>query len=209
MAIGDIYSVSFNCSSNNRAWSFGCHALEESNSSDPDDAGVLSRACSTHFESTLKAILGDNSFFESVEAYKVWPSPVLSGYTPIADGLGTAGSDEMSNDNALVIQLRQDQGAAKFNGTIFLAGQIQGNHSQNVWNGPYLTGAVKAFADQFAVSVPADSPESGSWKLAVLSKKFVPPATAEGTALEIVSAVASNRVFSQRRRKQRVQGFRN
>lgn len=207
MATGDIYFNRFNCSSNNRAWAFGLHCEETTPSSQEQNAEVVADAVAAHVESTLTAILSDDSFFESVQSWKVHGVDAIAGVSVRDAVAGGQIGDTMPSDNALVINLRQIAGAARFNGSIALAGQIMQNHQQNQWSSAYLTGAVDAFADVLLTNINAISPEGGVWRFVVLSKAFSPSGTPVGTALDIVSTAPNNRVMTQRRRKQKVRGW--
>lgn len=113
----------------------------------------------------------------------------------------------MSNDNALYINLRQDTVNARFNGGMYIAGLSENDQDDNLWDDNFLNGAVKAFTDTFETSLIVEATADGSYAFAVLSKAFTPQTTPIGTAFEVFRAVASNRVSTQRRRKQKVRGW--
>ena len=122
-------------------------------------------------------------------------------------GVGTRPGDDLSNDNAAFFNLRQTAGDAKFNGGIYVAGQTQTDQDKGSWATAYVSGALQTFADVFQDAIDAISPDTGQIRPVVLSVKYTPAGTPIGTALDIVTATPTSRVMSQRRRKQKVQGW--
>jgi len=207
MSVGDIWFNRVNCSTNNRAWSFGLHTEVSTESTDPEDGGVWSRAIIAAINTPIIAILSTTSRLESVQSWRRYATDARAGMSISSAGVGTRSGNDLSNDNAVFFNLRQTAGDAKFNGGIYVAGQTQTDQSEGKWAAAYVTGALQTFADVFEDWIDAVSPDSGQCRPVVLSKAFTPAGTPIGTGLDIVTATPTNRVMSQRRRQQRVQGW--
>ena len=207
MAINDLWHCRVNCSTNNRGWAFGLWLKETVNISTELEGAIVANALFAHLNTSLIGILSNDSKFESVAAWRRHPTSARPGLQISTGGTGGRVGPALSNDNALYIDLRQEDQDAKYNGGIFLAGQRQADHSNNLWDDAYVTGAVKTFTDQLEQSVVAQSPDGGSWAISVVSKRFQPPSTPIGTPFEVFQAQASNRVMTQRRRRQKSRGY--
>tara|TARA_R100000306_G_C4373227_1_gene140875 strand:+ start:1498 stop:2133 length:636 start_codon:yes stop_codon:yes gene_type:complete len=207
MSVGDIWFNRVNCSTNNRNWSFGIHTEVSTESSDPEDGGVWSRAILAAVNTPLTAMLSGTSRLESVQSWRRFATDARAGMAISTGGVGDRPGDDLSNDNAVFFNLRQTAGDAKFNGGIYVAGQTQDDQELGSWGSTYVSGPLQTFADVFEDHIDAVSPDSGQCRPVVLSKKFTPVATPIGTALDIVTATPTTRVMSQRRRQQKVQGW--
>lgn len=207
MANGDIYKCKINCSTNNRAWSVGIHVEEINPISVAGNGQIVAKAVEEHFRATFQTCISQQSAFEGVEVWKLWAERGAPGKVASQSANGVRTGDSLTNDNALVLQLRQSAGAAKFNGMVFLSGQSESDHSLNDWDPTYLDTFVELLCDKFLEQIDAVSPDGGSWRTVVLSQKFTPPTTAVGTPLDVVDCVPTTRVMSQRRRKQKVDGY--
>lgn len=207
MSVGDIWFNRVNCSTNNRAWSFGLHTEVQTESSDPEDGGVWSRAILAAVNTPLIACLSTTSRLESVQSWRRYATDARAGMAISTAGVGTRSGNDLSNDNAAFFNLRQTAGDAKFNGGIYVAGQTQTDQDKGSWATAYVSGALQTFADVFEAAIDAISPDTGQIRPVVLSVKFTPAGTPIGTALDIVTATPTSRVMSQRRRKQKVQGW--
>ncbi|MHC4073469.1 MAG: hypothetical protein ACYTGS_15770 [Planctomycetota bacterium] len=207
MAVGDIFATRVNCSTNNRAWSFGLWLEEVSPASPTDEGRVISDALHAHINTQLVGMLSNESCFESVQAWRRHPEPCRPGYTKVTGGTGGRVGDAAPNDNAMYISLRQVAQDAKHNGGIYVSGFRDDDLTNNEWNGTFLLIQVKAFTDVLDDLINAVGGDSGQWRVVVLSKSFAPPTTPIGTPFDVVEAIAANRVMSQRRRAQKVQGY--
>lgn len=208
MATGDIYHAVVNCSTNNRAWSFGLHYEETNPSSMEDRAQLVADSLVTHLLATLTGVLSTESFFESVYCTKLFGVQAIPGLSVVGTGgVGTRAGDTLPNDNALMLQLRQIARPANRNGKIFIAGQTATDHTDNKWTSAYLNGNVATFAAQLEFVVNAIAPETGSWRLVVLSQADAVPTTPAGTPLDVTDVVATTRVMTQSRRRQRNVGW--
>lgn len=209
MAVGDLYKVSINCSTNNRGWSFGAWVQESSPITPADDAAVIARAVLGRIELQLQAVLTLSSWIESVQAWRRFPGPSLPGFVKKIGGRGTVVGTDMSNDNSLFINLRQSAQDARFNGGVNLAGQTDANHAGNVWDAAYLAGAVQSFANTLVGLFSAEIGDSGTFEWVVVSEAFTPPQNSIGTPFDVTAAVPADRVLTQRRRRQKSAGFTN
>ena len=207
MTVGDIYYASVQGSTNNRSWTFGFYLKETVDPELDDDAQPIADALVAHQQTELAALLPNDSFVESYNVWKRHPGSARPGQSLILLAPGTRPGRSMSNDNALYINLRQDTVNARFNGGMYIAGLSENDQDDNLWDDNFLTGAVKAFTDTFESSLIVEATADGSYAFAVLSKAFTPQTTPIGTAFEVFRAVASNRVSTQRRRKQKVRGW--
>ena len=207
MASGDIYEVKVNCSSNNRAWSFGGHLLEQTPQNPENDGRVVARAVNDHILAAMRGVLTMASFMESVQAWRRFPTTSMPGFVKTGLGTGALFGNTMSNDNALYLDFRQSAGDAKFNGGAFIAGMSEAETEGNEFRDTFIEGAVQDLADVLQGFVNAVSSDTGQWQWVVLSKSFTPPATNIGTALDVTSVVPTARVMTQRRRRQKSQGF--
>lgn len=208
MAItGDLHYNKFNFSTLNRAWSFGLWTEVTTPTTPSLDAGVVSRALVAHFQTVLQNVIQLNSNFESVQSWRRHAGTERPGYTLVQGGAGTRAGDALPNDNALLVNLYQSAQDAKFNGSIYLAGQSDSDHLANEWNAAYLNTQVKAFTDAIPGFINAVGPDTGQIRVVVVSKTFQPASTPIGTAFDVTSAAGNKTVMSQRRRKQRVQGY--
>lgn len=206
MATGDIYRCDVDCSTNNRAWSFGFYLIER-DSIESGDGLTVAKACDATLTVKLRALLSPKS---NVDSYHC--SKRILGYNPagrhyVGSGVGTQTGEPLSNDNALYIGLRQSYGAAKHNGGIYIAGQSASVCDGSTWAATYMAGAVKDFTDLLPGYFNAVSGEDGKWEMVVLSKTIVPWTTGIGTPADVTSAVGNNRVMTQSRRRQKVKGF--
>lgn len=206
MATGDIYRCDVDCSTNNRAWSFGFYAIERT-SIGTGDGLTVAKACDATFTTALRALLSTSAHVESYHCSKRFLGSNPAGRHYVTTGVGTQPTDPLSNDNALYINLRQTYAAAKHNGGFYIAGQAQGICEGSTWNGSYLVGVVKTFTDLLPGYIDAVSPDVGKWEIVVLSKTIVPWTTGIGTPSDVVSAKANNRVMTQSRRRQKTKGF--
>lgn len=207
MANGDIYKCKFNFSTNNRAWSFGTHVQEINPISEEGNGQIVAEAVQDHFRAQLQTCISQQSQFESVECWKLWVTPAMPGKSVVESGAGVRPGDSLPNDNALVLQLRQSAGAAKYNGMVFLAGQSETDHILNDWDTTYLETFVEILCLRFLDQIDAVSPAGGSWRTVVLSEKIEPQTTPVGVPLDVVQCVPTTRVMSQRRRKQKADGW--
>ena len=207
MATGDLYYNRLHFSTNNRAWAWGLWVQEIDPSSDDQNAEIVALAVSAHFNASLLPCLSTESRFESVSTWKRHGTAAMPGTAVQIGSVGTRGSGAIPNDNAVVISLRQSAAAAKHNGQIFHAGQIQSDLNVNEWAVGYVNVQLTALAARFTLNIAAVSPASGTWRPVVVSETLDPPSTPVGTPLDITSAVPKNRVYSQRRRGQRVEGY--
>lgn len=209
MAVGDIWRTRVNCSTRNRAWSFGLYLEEVATHSDNDNGFNVAEAVQAHISTQLLGLLSDHSRLESVQAWRLWPGPARPGCVLTVGGVGVEPGDVLSNDNALFINLRQSQGDAKYNGGIYIAGMPELQMSDSKWGSTFLTNKVLPFTTQLSTPVSAVGPAAGTWDISVLSKAFIPAGTPVGTPLKVTAATATARVMSQRRRKQKVEGYSN
>jgi hypothetical protein len=90
---------------------------------------------------------------------------------------------------------------------VYLAGQSETDHSVNDWVGGYLSVAVELLCLKFLETINAVSPAGGSWRTVILSQKFQPQSSPFGTPLDVVACAPTTRVMSQRRRKQKADGW--
>jgi len=207
ISVGDIYLTKINCSTNNRAWSFGLYAFELDPVEPLDDAGPVARAVNATLSTQLTAILGTDSRFESVAAWRRHTQSSLAGFVNRQHSPGLRVGDQLPNDNAIFINLRQVAADARFNGAIFIGGQVDADAIGNDWDTTYFDTQIKAFTDILSPPFSAVGADEGSWRFVVLSKAFVPSNTPIGTPFDIVEATASPRVQTQRRRAQKVRGY--
>jgi len=207
MTVGDIWYNKINCTTNNRGWSFGLYMRETTAIIPVDDGRVASDAVSAHIGSALKSILTTTSCFESVQSWRRWPSPARPGYTFTTSPTGTVSGDALPNDNAIHVTLEQTFTDAKFNGGIYIAGQSDYFQNANKWVAAYMSAGVKTFTDTLPEFINAVSGDTGQFNFVVLSKKYSPATTTIGTPIDVTTAVASDRVMSQRRRQQKKHGL--
>jgi hypothetical protein len=207
MATGDLYRCKLNFSTNNRAWSVGIHIQEVDPISEEGFGDIVAHAVAEHFVSQLVVCLTSDSAFESVETWKIYQAGGMPGMYKLQGGVGNQPADSLPNDNALVLQLRQSAGPARFNGKQFYAGQSDTNISGNDWLPSYLSTNVELLALRYLDTINAVSPEGGAWRVVILSKAFDPPTLPIGTPLDLTSVVPSTRALTQKRRRQRVQGL--
>lgn len=209
MTVGDIYFVQTACSTNNRNWTMGHWLKETVDYTAPDDAQPIADAIFLLKSVLLRPCLATDSHFESVTVWKRFNGTSRPGQVLVGGGAGTRPGRSMSNDNALFVNLRQDTVNAKFNGAFYMAGLSENDQDNNKWDPTFLSGPIQDYLDMFEQPVPIIGAQSGSFAWAVLSKRFTPPSTPIGTAFEVFKAVASDRVASQRRRRNKVTGWAN
>lgn len=207
MATGDLYYNRINLSCYNRALSFGLWSEETSPITPQDEGRVVADAIATLFATALPALLENEARFESVQSWRRYPSPSRAGFSVVAGGAGTRTGDTLPNDNALYINLRQIAADAKYNGGIFIGGCSAADHNDNKWQTAYLVGPVATFTALLDDAFNAVGTDTGQHRFVVLSKRYTPAGTTIGTPFDIVEAVAADRVMSQRRRRQKTQGW--
>lgn len=207
MAVGDLFYNKINCSTNNRAWSFGLWCEEVSPANPTNDAGVIARAVNAHLQTQLLAIINTESRMESVQSWRRHTTTARPGFVVLSGAAGSRIGDAMPNDNAIFINLRQEAQDAKYNGGIYIAGQSDDDCNGNDWFQVYLDGPVAAFAAVLPNFINAVGGDAGQWRFVTVSKTFVPPTTPVGSPFDITEATASTRVQSQRRRAQKVRGY--
>ena len=206
MAVNDIYRVTFNFTTNNRPWQFTIHVKETVASSDQNRADIVAEACAVHFQNELVACFRSETLFQSVYACRLVPSENLAGNWVIRGAQSAIAGDSLPNDNAWVINLRQDTGAAKYNGRIFLSGLYDGAIDKNELSITFFNTQAFPLAQRFSVDIQAVSPESGTWSVVVLSKAYTPAQTGYGTPLEVTSSVARKRIFTMGSRRSKNKG---
>jgi hypothetical protein len=209
MTVGDIYYVQTSCSTNNRNWTFGNWLKETVDYSEPNNAQPIADTVFLTFSVALRPVLAVDSHLEGVSVWKRHLGSSRPGQVLASAGEGARPGRSMSNDNSLFINLRQDTVNAKYNGAFYLAGLSENDQDNNRWDTAFLNGPVQTFLDVFEAPVIPSGPPTGSFAWAVLSKAFTPPSTPIGTAFEVFKAVASDRVASQRRRRQKIRGWAN
>jgi len=208
MATDDIYRCSINCSTNNRAWSFGFWVREMDPLSAGGDGLTVAEAVENHLNEGLRDILSGESVVESYDAAKRWPGHNPAGRAYVASGTGYRPTDALSNDNALYLSIRQTYTDSSHNGGMFIAGQAQIDQSASKWDDGYMTGRVKDFQDLLMGNFDAISPATGRWTLGVFSKKVLPwTITGFGTFMDATGVQATARVMTQSRRRQKRKGF--
>ena len=207
MANGDIYRAKFNCSVNDRPWSFNLHYEEIEPISNEGLGDIVAQAVLLHLENEVRNCLCDDGNVESCQAFKLYDGLGIAGSARADGQQGTRPGEALPLNNALFIKLNQTTGPAKFNGGIFLGGQSQTDQVVNNWEDTFLTTQVQALADKIELNVPAVAPEDGLWRPVILSRSFVPPATPKGTPLPVTSADPVPRVLTQRRRQTKTRGW--
>jgi len=205
MATGDIYRIACDCSTNNRAWSFGFY-VKEVNDIDGGDGLTVAKAASVRWTTLVKALLSQDSTLESWHASKRFLGNNPAGRYYVTNGTGTAPGDALSNDNCLYIGLRQTFTDAKHNGGFYLSGQSQSVQDSSKWSDTYLTNAVKSFTDTLHSNFSSIPPAEGTWRMVVISTSL-PYIEPMGTVMNVTAAAANNRVMTQSRRRQKVRGF--
>jgi len=207
MANGDLYYVRSNCSTSNRHWSFGFWLEEVDPLSAGGDGLTVAKAVDALLSLSLRGILCVAGELESWQASRRWTGPNAGGIVTLATGVGLRPGNPLPNDNAIYVNLQQIFGPAKHNGGFFIAGQSETDHSQSDWVTAYLNTEIKAFTDLLTQNFDAVSPETGRWRIVVVSKTIIPQTTPVGTPLDVTRAVAASRVLTQSRRRQKVVGF--
>jgi len=206
MANGDIYRVGCDCSSNNRAWSFGFYLMEV----DPIDTGdglTVAEACDAKWSTAVRALLSTDSELESWHASKRYLGHNPAGRKYVYPGTGTQSGYALTNDNALYISIRQTYTDAAHNGGFYIGGQSQTIQESSKWSDSYMSGPVKTFTDTLDGYVDAVSPAPGKWRMIILSKTIRPIVGPFWTTMDVTSAQGNNRVMTQSRRRQKVRGF--
>ena len=174
-----------------------------------ENAQPIADAVWAQFVITLPPVLATESFMESVSVWKRWTTQAIPGNVLNGGTNGTRPGRALSNDNALFVNLRQDTVNARFNGAFYIAGLSENDQDNNLWDETFLNGPVQTFLDVFDAAIVPGDVNGGSFAWAVLSKRFTPPSTSIGTAFEVFKAVPSNRVATQRRRRNKVVGWAN
>jgi hypothetical protein len=207
MAVGDLYYSKINCSSENRAWSFGLWAEEVSPQTPVNNGRVIADAIHAHLLTALRGIISTESFVESVQSWRRHPGPSIPGFVQTVGGAGLRTGNTMPNNSALFINLQQLAQDAKYNGGIYLAGQSVSDVTDSLFTTAYLGTQVQAFLDVMPTFINAVGGDSGQWRFVVLSKTFTPASTPIGTPFDVVDARAATRVMTQRRRQTKIRGW--
>jgi len=206
MAVGDIYRISCDCSTNNRAWSFGFY-IKEVTDVETGDGLTVAEACDWNFTAKVRELLSTDSRLESWHAAKRYLGHNPAGRKYITTGTGLSTGDALSNDNCLYIGLRQTYTDAAHNGGFYVSGQSQSVQAASKWDDTYLTDKVKPFTDVLSDNFSAQYPYTGTWRLVIISKTMMPWLEPLGTVMNVTGAAANNRVMTQSRRRQKVKGF--
>lgn len=209
MTVGDIYFSQTSCSTNNRNWTMGHWLKETVDYSAPNDAQPIADAVFLQWTVFLRACLCVDSHLESVSVWKRFAGSSRPGVVYATTGAGSRPGRSMSNDNAMFINLRQDTVNAKYNGAFYLSGMSENDQDNNKWDDTFLNGPIAQFLERFDQPLIVAGGETGSFAWSVLSKAYTPPTTEIGTAFEVFKAVASDRVASQRKRRNKVTGWAN
>lgn len=207
MATNDLYRIDVNCSTGNRQWSFGLWAEEVDPLDANGDGQTVSDAFYDHIEAELRAIISTGSQIGAVCANKRYVGFNPGGNTIPTTLMGLRTGSAMPNDNALVFNLQQSAAGAKHNGMLYIAGQTDSDQAGSEWLPAYFTGPVAAFATKLLAPFPALSPNTGTWRIVVLSKTISPPTTGIGTPLDVTKVSPVQRVMTQSRRRQKAHGF--
>ena len=202
-----LYRCSVNCSTNNRAWSFGFWLREVDPISAGGDGYTVAEAVHTQLTTPLRNILSTDSVIESYDAAKRIPGHNPAGRFYVGTGAGLRPGAGLSNDNALYINLRQTYTDAAHNGGMFVAGQSTYDQSKSSWVDAYFVDEVKDFCAAMLGNFNAVSPASGRWTVGIFSKTVLPWTHDIGTFMDVTSCVATARVMTQSRRRQKRRGF--
>lgn len=202
-----LYRCSVNCSTNNRAWSFGFWLREVDPISAGGDGLTVAAACDAQLTTGLRNILSTESVIESYDASKRVPGHNPAGRFYVSTGTGLRSGDALANDNALYINLRQTYTDSAHNGGMFIAGQSEWDQSESKWVPAYLTAEVDAFTTLLLGNFNAVGPATGRWTLGIFTKNVLPWTHGIGTFMDCTDAVATGRVMTQSRRRQKRRGF--
>lgn len=202
-----LYRCSVNCSTNNRAWSFGFWMRQVDPISAGGDGYTVAEAMDAQLTTPLRNILSTDSVIESYDAALREPGNNPAGRFYVGTGAGLRSGAGMSNDNALYINLRQTYANAAHNGGMFIAGQSTYDQSQSSWVDAYFTSQVKDFCDAMLGNFDAVSPSAGRWTVGIFSKTVLPWTHVYGTFMDCTTCVATARVMTQSRRRQKRRGF--
>jgi hypothetical protein len=206
MATDDIYRIACDCSTNNRAWSFGFYVQEV----DPIDTGdglTVAEACDAKWSVKVRDMLSNDTDLESWHASKRYLGNNPAGRKYVTTGAGTQSGYALTNDNALYIGLRQTYTDAAHNGGFYLAGQSQSVAEASKWADSYMAGAVKTFTDTLDGFIDAVSPAVGKWRMVIISKTMPDRPMPLGWVMDVTGAQGNNRIMTQSRRRQKVRGF--
>lgn len=202
-----LYRCNVNCSTNNRAWSFGFWLREVDPISVGGDGLTVAEACDAQLTTGLRNILSGESSIESYDASLRVPGHNPAGRFYVATGSGLRSGAALSNDNALYVNLRQTYTDSAHNGGMFIAGQSEMDQSESKWESAYLAAQVDAFTTLLTGNFNAVGPATGRWTLGIFSKSVLPWTHLIGTFMDCTDAVATNRVMTQTRRRQKRRGF--
>ena len=199
-----LYRCSVNCSTNNRAWSFGFWMREVDPISSGGDGYTVAEAMDAQLTTPLRNILSEDSHIESYDAALRIPG---HNRFYVGTGTGLRSGAALSNDNALYINLRQTYADSRHNGGMFVAGQSTYDQSASKWVDAYFTNQVTDFTDAMLGNFNAVSPSAGRWTVGIFSKTVIPWTYDIGTFMDLTTCVATGRVMTQSRRRQKRRGF--
>ena len=202
-----LYRCSVNCSTNNRAWSFGFWMREVDPIGSGGDGYTVAEAIDSQLTTPLRNILSADSVIESYDAAKRIPGHNPAGRFYVSTGTGLRSGPALSNDNALYINLRQTYTDSAHNGGMFVAGQSSYDQAGSSWVDAYFIDEVKDFTDAMLGNFDAVSPSSGRWTVGIFSKTVIPWTHEIGTFMDLTTCVATARVMTQSRRRQKRRGF--
>lgn len=206
MATADIYYARINCSTNNRAWGTGFYVEEQDPISAGGDGLTVAKAIDAVLKTAILDILSVDSRLESIVCSKRFIGFNPAGMLNQQTATGTRAGDSLPNDNVLYFNFHQTAFAAKHNGGLFWCGQSITDHAKSKWVAGYLSTQVAAMSTALLANFDAIGGEAGRWRLIILSKRL-PFAMAIGTPIDVTNVIATDRVLTQSRRRQKVQGW--
>ncbi|TFH43808.1 MAG: hypothetical protein E4H01_11605 [Lysobacterales bacterium] len=202
MAIGDLYRAQCHISVRNSHTSFSLYYRETV--ADPpfdEDASHFAASVGVAITSELLACLSPQAVFSLITGYKVRGANALPGTAYIVNGAGQFLGNAIQNSNTLQLRLLQDEGPARHNGRIGIAGCGEDNSVTNNWKNDFIDNEVDDLKSAILAGASGSGGDDSEYELVVIEKGPTPLDHTTWTARTVsdIAVVTTVRSISKRR----------
>jgi len=201
MAVSDVYSLTVELELPDKEATVNFH-YQELTPPEIGDAATTNLAegwMQTLGVNEMRGLLSNDVAVTGVKVYKLSGTPEPPGYATDRNPGANVGVPLPAN-NGLRVGIVQGFFPSNRNGLVWIPGVRELDCNGNSFTSAFMNGAVTAFT--VALGVNLVGPDSGLWRLGVLSRKFVDdnPGDYIGAFADAIAATASPIVGTQKRR---------
>jgi len=207
MATADLYHVRVDFSTNNRLWGFNFWLEEIDPAGAGQDGLAVAKAVSAQLKTEIRACLSSDAQLERVHAAQRHLAKSPAGREHFIDIDGGRASNALPNDNCWRLQFVQIAHPAKHNGGVNLSGISRSDHKESRLDSTFATTQCAALAAAFLGNFDAQSPDTGRWRLVILSKTITPFTHVIGSAIDVTDVRVNTTILTQSQRRNKVPGF--